>query len=57
MRIYLTGVACVGKTAVGRHLAELLSYSFFDLDDEVETFRHLFGAAAEPVLNPVFLWL
>ena len=36
MRIYLTGVACVGKTAVGRHSAELLSYSFFDLDDEVE---------------------
>ncbi len=36
MRIYLTGVACVVKTAVGRHSAELLSYSFFDLDEEVE---------------------
>lgn len=48
MRIYLTGVACAGKTAVGSHLAELLSYSFFDLDDEVE--RH-FGTSVERLQN------
>lgn len=48
MRIYLTGVACVGKTAVGGHLAEFLSYSFFDLDEEVE--RH-FGTSLERLRN------
>jgi shikimate kinase len=48
VRIYLTGVACVGKTAVGSHLAELLSYSFFDLDEEVE--RH-FGTSLERLQN------
>ena len=48
MRIYLTGVACVGKTAVGRHSAELLSYSFFDLDEEVERY---FGTSLERLQN------
>ena len=38
MRILLTGVACVGKTTVGRILAELMDVQFFDLDHEIETF-------------------
>ncbi len=38
MRIFLTGVGCVGKTTVGIKLAELLDVKFFDLDDEVERF-------------------
>ena len=38
MRIFLTGVSCVGKTTIGEELAELLDLNFFDLDDEVESF-------------------
>ena len=38
MRVYITGVSCVGKTTIGRKLAELLNYPFFDLDKEIETF-------------------
>ncbi|MBI4583550.1 MAG: hypothetical protein HY717_05970 [Planctomycetes bacterium] len=38
MRIFLVGVACVGKTTIGRRLAARLGYSFFDLDEEVEKF-------------------
>ena len=38
MRIFLTGVSCVGKTTVGAKLATLLSRPFFDLDHEIESF-------------------
>ena len=38
MRVFLTGVSCVGKTTVGKELAELLGANFFDLDDEIEMF-------------------
>ncbi len=38
MRIFLTGVSCVGKTTIGKKLAELLDVNFFDLDSEVERF-------------------
>jgi len=38
MRIFLTGVSCVGKTTVGKKLAALLCCPFFDLDDEIESF-------------------
>jgi len=38
MRIFLTGVGCVGKTTIGKKLAALLDYPFFDLDEEIETF-------------------
>ena len=41
MRIFVTGVACVGKTIIGARLAALLGYQFFDLDIEIERF---FGA-------------
>jgi shikimate kinase len=44
VRVFLTGVSCVGKTTIGRRLAELLHVSFFDLDQEVETF---FGTSIE----------
>ena len=36
MQVFLTGVSCVGKFAVGAALAELLGNSFFDLDHEIE---------------------
>ena len=38
MRIFLTGVSCVGKTTVGLRLAELMGLRFFDLDTEIERF-------------------
>ncbi|MGA7803509.1 shikimate kinase [Bradyrhizobium sp.] len=38
MRIFLTGVSCVGKTTIGARLAGLLEYRFFDLDLETERF-------------------
>ena len=44
MRVFLTGVGCVGKTTVGRMLSELLDVPFFDLDEEIEGF---FGTSVE----------
>ena len=44
MRIFLTGVACVGKTTVGKKLGGLLGCQFFDLDREIERF---FGTSVE----------
>ena len=38
MRLFITGVGCVGKTTIGTKLATLLNCSFFDLDDEIEKF-------------------
>ncbi len=38
MRIFLVGVSCVGKTAIGSDLAKLMNCSFFDFDEEVERF-------------------
>ena len=38
MRVFLTGVSCVGKTTVGVKLAALLGYQFYDLDNEIEKF-------------------
>jgi shikimate kinase len=46
MRIFLTGVSCVGKTTVGAKLAALLSCPFFDLDQEIERF---FAMPIEPL--------
>ena len=45
MKVFLTGVSCVGKMTIGAKLASLLGYPFFDLDHGVGTF------ANEPV-NP-----
>ena len=38
MRIFLTGVSCVGKTTIGKKVGELLGINFFDLDHEIESF-------------------
>jgi shikimate kinase len=38
MRIFLTGVSCVGKTTIGRKIADLLGIKFFDLDQEIKRF-------------------
>jgi shikimate kinase len=38
MRIFLAGVGCVGKTTIGKKLAEILKISFYDLDKEIEKY-------------------
>lgn len=38
MRIFLTGVGCVGKTTIGKKIAELMGSHFFDLDEEIENY-------------------
>lgn len=44
MRIFITGVSCVGKTTIGAELAGLLEFQFFDLDIETERY---FGTSIE----------
>ena len=46
MRVFLTGVGCVGKTTIGLRLAQLTGRAFFDLDTEVERF---FGMPIEKI--------
>lgn len=41
MTVFVTGVACVGKTTIGRRAAELMGLAFFDLDSEIETFFNI----------------
>ena len=48
MRIFLTGISCVGKTTIGSMLSSRLGYSFFDLDEEIERF---FGTSIERLQN------
>jgi len=38
MIIYLVGISCVGKTTIGRMLAEKIGYTFFDLDEEIQKY-------------------
>ena len=38
MKIILVGVPCVGKSTVGRLLAQRVGYKFFDFDLEVEAY-------------------
>ncbi len=48
MRIFITGVSCVGKTTIGAQLARLLEFQFFDLDIETERY---FGTSIERLRN------
>jgi shikimate kinase len=38
MRVFITGVSCVGKTSIGAILASRLGFRFYDLDVEIEGF-------------------
>jgi shikimate kinase len=48
MRIFVTGISCVGKTTISSILASRLGYRFFDLDKEIERF---FGTSIERLQN------
>ena len=48
MRIFICGVACVGKTTIGARLADFLKRRFYDLDAETERF---FGTSIERLQN------
>ncbi len=48
MKLFLAGVACVGKTTIGKLVAERLGHPFFDLDAEVERF---YGTPIERLQN------
>jgi len=54
--IYLVGFMGCGKSTVGRALADELGWSFFDLDDEIEsgagsTINEIFDAQGEPMFR------
>ena len=38
MIIYLVGISCIGKTTIGKMLADKIGYSFFDLDKEIQDY-------------------
>ncbi len=38
MILYLVGISCVGKTTIGKMLAEKIGFSFFDLDLEIQNY-------------------
>jgi shikimate kinase len=56
--IYLVGFMGCGKSTVGRALADELGWSFFDLDDEIEsgegtTISEIFDTHGEPVFRTI----
>lgn len=38
MILYLVGISCVGKTTIGKMLAEKIDFSYFDLDLEIQDY-------------------
>jgi len=38
MIIYIVGISCVGKTTIGKMLAEKIGFSFYDLDEEIQNY-------------------
>ncbi|MBK7742149.1 MAG: hypothetical protein IPI42_16915 [Saprospiraceae bacterium] len=38
MILYIVGISCVGKTTIGKLLAENIDFSFFDLDVEIQNY-------------------
>ena len=36
MKVLLFGVSCVGKSTLGKLIADKLNISYFDLDDEIK---------------------
>jgi shikimate kinase len=52
MIIYLVGISCVGKTTIGRMLAEKLDFSFYDLDLIIGRKYQVLNTRACPVSLP-----
>lgn len=48
MKVFITGVSCVGKTTIGALVASRLGWRFFDVDQEIEQF---FGTSLERLQN------
>ena len=48
MRIFITGVGCIGKTTIGKKIANILNCYFFDLDQEIENY---FNTSIEKLQN------
>jgi shikimate kinase len=51
--IYLTGFMASGKTTIGRRLADVLGWTFVDIDEEIEaaqgvSIAHIFDTRGEP---------
>ena len=46
--IYLVGIGCVGKSTIGKLLADRLGFSFYDFDDEIEKY---FGKPKEYIMD------
>jgi len=38
MKIFLVGVSCIGKTTIGKHLADRIERQFIDFDEEIERY-------------------
>ena len=38
MILYIVGIGCVGKTTIGKMLADKIGFSFFDLDEEIQNY-------------------
>ncbi|MFA5462851.1 MAG: shikimate kinase [Dysgonamonadaceae bacterium] len=38
MIIYIVGISCVGKTTIGKMLADKIGFTFFDLNEEIEKY-------------------
>ncbi|MFZ0931473.1 MAG: shikimate kinase [Syntrophobacteraceae bacterium] len=67
MKIFLVGVSCVGKTTIGKHLADRIEYQFIDFDEEIERYflmpisrikarffsEHSFRAEASKILKRI----
>lgn len=51
MIFYLVGISCVGKTTIGKMLANKISFSFFDLDEEIQNY---FKKPIERIQNECF---
>lgn len=52
MKILLFGVSNVGKTTIGRILADKLGYRFYDIDDEIKSFYEYRNIDAFIKANP-----
>jgi len=53
MIIALFGVTCVGKTTIGRIIAENLGYDFYDLDEEIKAY---YNDTITNIQNSCFGW-